>query len=210
MATFGADSATASSHGTPAGRRILDAASDLFYTRGIGVVGVELIADTAGVTKKTLYDRFGSKARLVETYLRARDERWREFLTSYVEARGGSPRDRVLAVFDGLGEWMRNQSNGRGCGFVNASAELTDPHHPGLRAIAEQKQWVREYLEHLVRGASLSEPDLVTRQLILLFEGACVANGLGLDDDAAAIARAAAERLIESEPGTTRGFAELQ
>jgi AcrR family transcriptional regulator len=34
-------------------------------------VGVDAIAAEAGVTKKTLYDKFGSKDRLVAAYLRA-------------------------------------------------------------------------------------------------------------------------------------------
>jgi AcrR family transcriptional regulator len=50
---------------TPAGQRVLDVASRLFYRGGINAVGVALIAETAGVTKKTLYDCFGSKQKLV-------------------------------------------------------------------------------------------------------------------------------------------------
>lgn len=48
---------------TPGARRALAAASRLFYERGIHAVGVDLIAAEAGVTKKTLYDRFGSRSR---------------------------------------------------------------------------------------------------------------------------------------------------
>lgn len=190
---------TAATTLTPAGQRILDAASALFYSRGIGAVGVELIAEVAGVTKKTLYDRFGSKAQLVEAYLRARDERWRAFLTEYVDDHGHTPRERVLAAFDGLGEWMRTENPvRRGCGFVNASAELTDPHHPGRRAIADQKQWVRQYLDQLLSAAGLTDPGELTAQLMLLFEGACVTHGLGLDDNAAEVARYAAAKLIDA------------
>ncbi|BBJ37693.1 hypothetical protein SSPO_004110 [Streptomyces antimycoticus] len=50
---------------TPAGRRIVAAAEDLFYSRGITAVGVDLIAERAGTTKRTLYNQFGSKDRLV-------------------------------------------------------------------------------------------------------------------------------------------------
>lgn len=184
---------------TPAAERILTVASDLFYTRGIGAVGVELIAETAEVTKKTLYDRFGSKAQLVEVYLRARDQRWRVFLTSYVDQNGGSdPRARLLAAFDGLGAWMIQENpRPRGCGFVNASAELTDPHHPGRRAIAEQKEWVRAYLSSLVDELDGAPPDDLVAQLVLLYEGACVAHGLGLQPDAASTARDAAAQLID-------------
>lgn len=187
---------------TPAGERILAAASELFYVRGIGAVGVELVAEAAGVTKKTLYDRFGSKARLVEAYLRVRDERWRAFLTGYVDEHGGAdPTERLLAVFDGLAEWQRQENQVRGCGFVNASAELTDPHHPGREAIMEQKRWVEAYLAELARATGVADPEGVARQLMLLHEGACVTHGLGLDPDAAATARAAAAAVLAAAPG---------
>lgn len=50
---------------TPAAQRILDTASALFYARGINAVGVDTIAAESGVTKRTLYDRFGSKDQLL-------------------------------------------------------------------------------------------------------------------------------------------------
>ncbi|MGH3368001.1 MAG: helix-turn-helix domain-containing protein, partial [Nocardioidaceae bacterium] len=61
---------------TPAGERLVEAASELFYRRGIRAVGVDLIAEVAGTTKKTLYDRFGSKDGLVVLYLQRRQHRW--------------------------------------------------------------------------------------------------------------------------------------
>ena len=69
---------------TPGARRVLDAASELFYERGIHAVGVDTIAEAAGVTKKTLYDRFGSKEALVVAYLQHRDARWREHLADHL------------------------------------------------------------------------------------------------------------------------------
>ncbi|MFD0541572.1 TetR/AcrR family transcriptional regulator [Actinomadura luteofluorescens] len=87
---------------TPAARRVLQTASELFYERGIGSVGMELIAAEAGVTKKTVYDRFGSKDALILAYLRARDERWRAFTTGRIAeaaapASGCSPRSTPSA-----------------------------------------------------------------------------------------------------------------
>lgn len=183
---------------TPAGERILAAASELFYTRGIGSVGVDLVAETAGVTKKTLYDRFGSKARLVEAYLRARDDRWRAHLVRHVDEHGGSdPVERLLAVFDGLGAWQRAENTDpRGCGFVNAAAEITDPAHPGRAVVLDQKRWVLAYLTQLAADAGVPGPAALADQLLLLHEGACVAHGLGLDPDAAASARHAAGALV--------------
>ncbi len=40
---------------------ILDAAQRLFYARGVGPVGLEDVAGTAGVSRMTLYSHFGGK-----------------------------------------------------------------------------------------------------------------------------------------------------
>lgn len=174
---------------TPAARRILDTASTLFYDRGITAVGVDLIAKEAGVTKKTLYDRFGSKDTLVAAYLRARDGRWRAWLTAWVEEHGGpDPRDRALATYDALGEWMRRE-NPRGCGFVNAAAELPDPAHPGRQVITDQKRWLRGFLRELCVATGTPHPDAAAAELSLLHEGATVLGGLGIVTDPATTAR---------------------
>ena len=41
--------------------RILSAAGDLFYARGINAVGVDTIVAQSGAAKTTLYANFGSK-----------------------------------------------------------------------------------------------------------------------------------------------------
>lgn len=152
---------------TPAAERILRAASEMFYREGIRAVGVEAIAQEAGVTKKTLYERFGSKKELVAAYLRERDERWRTFLLEAVERRGGSAKERLLSTFDALEDWM-DRENPRGCGFVNAAAELPDANHPGRVVVMEQKEWLRGYLTELAAEAGAEAPkDLAERLLIL-------------------------------------------
>ena len=49
--------------------KILRCALDLFYAKGYDAVGVQEIAEKAGVTKPTLYYYFGSKYGLLETLL---------------------------------------------------------------------------------------------------------------------------------------------
>ncbi|MGW3467797.1 TetR/AcrR family transcriptional regulator [Saccharopolyspora sp. NPDC000995] len=100
----------------------LPLAAELFYRQGIHAVGVEAIAAGAGVTKKTLYARFGSKDQLVTAYLVERDQRWRVWLQRWVTESAGPPREKLLAVFDALDAWM-DRADFRGCGFVNALAD---------------------------------------------------------------------------------------
>lgn len=84
---------------TAGARRILEVASELFYFRGIHAVGVDTIAAESGVTKRTLYDRFGSKDTLVATYLQARDQRWRQLVTDRLQSTPSATVTRVLAPF---------------------------------------------------------------------------------------------------------------
>ncbi|URN10983.1 TetR/AcrR family transcriptional regulator [Streptomyces radiopugnans] len=180
---------------TPAARRVLDAATRLFYERGIHAVGVDLIATEAGVTKKTLYDRFGSKEQIVVEYLADRDERWRAFLTERLDAAGSDPRARVLAVFDATEAWAAELSP-RGCGMVNAHAEISDPGHPAHPVITGQKQWMLTLFTLLATDIAPARAGDLARTLMLLHEGALVAHGLGIFPDAAASAREQARALL--------------
>ena len=62
--------------GPTARQRLLDAAADLFYRQGIGAVGVDLVSMRAGVSKRTLYQQFGSKDRLIAESLDAHGIPW--------------------------------------------------------------------------------------------------------------------------------------
>ncbi|CAL9491803.1 TetR/AcrR family transcriptional regulator [Streptomyces sp. enrichment culture] len=179
---------------TPAARRVLEAAGRLFYERGIHAVGVDLIAAEAGVTKKTLYDRFGSKEQIVVEYLAARDERWRAFLAPYLDAaRPGAAR--VLAVFDASRAWA--QENGsKGCGMINAHAEIGDPSHPARPVIAGQKQWMLALFTRLAGDVAPDGADRLGRALMLLHEGALVAYGLNVFADPVGRAREEARALL--------------
>lgn len=180
---------------TPAGKRVLDAAAKLFYDRGIRAVGVDLIAEQAGTTKKTLYDRFGSKDALVAQYLRRRAGQWQRFLLHHLDGHAPDPGpDRVLAVFDALGEWHADQE--RGCAFVNAYAEVGGSDHPAVPVIRADKRWMRELFRSLARDAGRADPERIGAVLHLLYEGALVASTAGGQKDSVAEARAAAAAIM--------------
>lgn len=180
---------------TPAGDRVLDAASELFYREGINSVGVARIADVAGVTKKTLYDCFGSKDALVTRYLARRHHRWWRHLEERLGAAAGP---RTLALFDAYLDHPALDT-GRGCAFLNAAAELP-PDHPALGVIREHKSAVRRRLGELV-GEDVGEdvgdggdPDL-PETLFLALEGATAQLALADRTHTAAARRFAASHL---------------
>ncbi|GAA0522301.1 TetR family transcriptional regulator [Saccharopolyspora subtropica] len=181
---------------TPAGRRVLDVAAEMFYRQGIHAVGVEAIAAEAGVTKKTLYACFGSKDRLVTAYLVERDQRWREWLAAWLAEHATEPRRRLLAVFDALEVWMAD-TDFRGCGFVNALAEIPDPEHPARAVVVGQKRWMRELFEKLAGEAGIADPANFAASALLLYEGATVAASAGVSG-AVRQARRTAEILLKA------------
>nr|WP_079086488.1 TetR/AcrR family transcriptional regulator [Streptomyces silvensis] len=179
---------------TPGARRVVEAAGRLFYERGIHAVGVDLIATEAGVTKKTLYDRFGSKEQIVVEYLTDRDERWRAFLAPYLE-RARTPRSRILAVFDASRDWAGGHL-ARGCSMINAHAEIGDPAHPAYAVIVGQKAWMLALFTDLARSHAPRRAVSLGRSLMLLHEGGLVAYGMGVFPDAIDHARQDAEHLL--------------
>ncbi|WP_166442207.1 TetR/AcrR family transcriptional regulator [Nakamurella flava] len=179
---------------TDAGVRLLDAASDLFHRRGVRAVGVDLIAEVAGTTKKTLYDRFGSKDALVALYLLRRAHRWRAHLLAQLNALdladdpAAARAQQVLCVFDILEDWMGQER--RGCAFVNTFAELGDGDHPAIAVIRAEKAWMRALFDTLAGDGE------VGGHLHLLYEGTLVVLTAGGDLSAVAQARRAAERVL--------------
>ena len=186
---------------TPGARRVLDAASALFYERGIHAVGVDTIAEAAGVTKKTLYDRFGSKEALVVAYLQHRDARWREHLTSHLARVTAPGTDRVLAVFDAATSWS-NANGPKGCSAINARAEIGDGHngHPVFPEIARQKIWLLDLFIELCREAGSVDPDTMAQRVMLLYEGAIVTVGMETFPHPFTVARDTARSLLTA-PG---------
>lgn len=163
---------------TPAGLKIAEAAEELFYAHGIAAVGVELIAERAGTTKRTLYNQFGSKDTLVTTYLARRDERWRALVEEAVAA-STDPRDALTAPFRALVVW--SATNRRGCALVNALAELPDSGHPARQIALDEKAWLLDLLERLATAAGCAEPRSLATRLLVLHEGALATQPLPVD-----------------------------
>ncbi|MGH9023453.1 MAG: TetR/AcrR family transcriptional regulator [Acidimicrobiia bacterium] len=175
--------------------RILDAAARLFYLRGIKAVSVDQVAESASVTKVTVYKHFRSKDRLVANCLHMLDDRFRTWFAGEVERRSDDPKERLLAVFDVLDTSFRRRTF-RGCAFINATVELADPGHPASEAVLAHKTGDRRYFRDLAVAAGVKDPDALSDQWMLLSEGATVTALVEGDLDAARRARSAAEALL--------------
>jgi AcrR family transcriptional regulator len=163
----------------PAGarERVLAAADQLFYERGIHTVGVNEIVRQAGVAKTSLYLHFASKDELVATYLKGRGDLYRDEWTRLLEDRTGDPPEEQLdAIFDVLAAFVAAR-NFRGCPFSNAAAELCEPDHPGRVAIDEYRRFVRDTLFATVAArAGVTETTALSEKLQLMYDASLAAS----------------------------------
>ncbi|QUC58399.1 TetR/AcrR family transcriptional regulator [Streptomyces sp. A2-16] len=173
--------------------RVLDAAEELFYGRGIQSVGMDEIRGASGVSLKRLYQLFPAKEQLVEAYLERRDGRWRGRLAEFVERRA-DPVERILAVYDWLERWF-GEDGFRGCAWINSYGELGATSDRVASRVRAHKEAFGDYLAALVTDAG--RPAALAGPLFLLAEGAMVTAGITGSTRPAAEAREAARLLLD-------------
>jgi AcrR family transcriptional regulator len=175
--------------------RLLEAADELFYEQGVHTVGIDRVIERAGVAKATLYSTFGSKEGLVRAYLERRHQSRKQRITRGL-ARYDNPRDKLLGVFDILGDLFAEPGY-RGCAFVNASAE--SPAGSSVEQVSDEyRGWVRSVFVELASEAGAANPAGLARQLYLLYDGATTSARMDHDPGAAAAAKATAALLVDA------------
>jgi AcrR family transcriptional regulator len=181
--------------------RLLEAADDLFYKEGIRSVGINRVLEESRTPIMTLYRHFGSKDGLAAAYIDRRGERTQEVVRSEVERRASSPREKILATFDILREGFE-ESDYRGCAFLNATVEMASPDHEVAKIARRHKDAGRQWFAELMAEAGAPDPAGLAIQLTVLLDGATAAAVLYRDSSGAEYARAAAETLIDAALAT--------
>ncbi|MDO0938619.1 TetR/AcrR family transcriptional regulator [Streptomyces sp. DG2A-72] len=152
--------------------RLLDAAAELFYRDGVSI-GVEALCRTAGVSKRSMYQLFASKDEVLAASLERRAPAYERQLTPDDT---GTPRERILEVFERL-EKASTQPEYRGCPFLSAMVELKDPEHPASVVASATKGRLTEAFRALAELGGARDPQLLARQLTLVFDGASARAG---------------------------------
>jgi AcrR family transcriptional regulator len=173
----------------PVQERILSAADRLFYGQGIRAVGVDAIAEQAGVSKRTLYNYYRTKDDLVAAYLTGRFK--------LMPPSDAPAREQILGYFDRM-ERLMGAGGFRGCPYVNAVTEIGDRKHAAtgiaIRFKEQRLEWYRALLERM--GAR--DPAAIALQLQILVEGAIASYLVREDAGVARAARDAAEVLLDA------------
>jgi AcrR family transcriptional regulator len=176
--------------------KILQTATELFYSQGIRATGVDAIVKAANTTKMSLYKYFPSKDELIIAFLRKRDKDFGEWFIAQVNSKADTPKAKLLAVFDVIGDWL-DIPEFRGCAFINAAAEFPLEGNPVHQVSAEFYDNFRRYMTDLARECGVKLPEILALQLSLLIEGAIVSEQMKRHSETAIHAKQAAIILIE-------------
>jgi AcrR family transcriptional regulator len=180
---------------------ILEAAYKLFYRHGFARVALDMVAEEAGVTKRTLYYHFRSKDDLLAAALEFdsdfaahRVTRWG--IDSSLDLDGA-----IDALFDSLRNWGAD-AGFRGGGYTRIAMELADlPGHPARLIARRQKALVEGWLAKELERRGAGDPEECARQIQLLIEGAMAMMLIHGDPTYARIAAEAAKTLVREKSG---------
>jgi AcrR family transcriptional regulator len=152
--------------------RIVAAAARLFYAEGIRAVGVDAVAEKAGITKKTLYYHFRSKDELIAAYLEARDQPTLALYARWFDETTGSAQDKIRGLFTKFA-LSANTSKWKGCGFLRTTAELANtPGHPALKVGAAHKKRFEAWLTDALINEGADGAASAARRIVILLDGA--------------------------------------
>ncbi|NPT59355.1 TetR/AcrR family transcriptional regulator [Paraburkholderia elongata] len=184
--------------------RLLDAAEALIYAGGIHATGVDAIVKQSDTARKSFYTHFESKDALVAAALERRDERWMNWFIAGTLQHGKTVRKHLLGMFDVLREWFASEDF-HGCAFLNAAGEIASADDP-IRIVARKHKerllaFVRTQWDEYAAesGMDARRAGRLSRQWLILLDGAIAVALVSGEADAALDARAAAEALLDTE-----------
>jgi AcrR family transcriptional regulator len=163
---------------------------------GFNETGVDRIVAESRVTKRTLYQQFGSKEGLIEEVLRMHHERMMERVRVDILSVEGDGVARLLACSDFYRAWFA-LPHFSGCIFIKALNEFGSC-SAKLSAVAkESKAAMHDLILTLAKEVGAREPEVLADQLQLLLEGSIIIAQTGRGAAIIDTARAMAGDLIE-------------
>jgi len=125
----------------------------------------------------SLYRNFRSKDELIGAWLADVNEGYWERFDRSIEPYSGNPREQLREVFRALAE--RSSKPGyRGCPFLNTALDYSESHHPGRKVSVRHKQTLAAKLLRLCKQLNVADPQALSRQLVLLVNGAQATAGM--------------------------------
>ncbi|ADX72180.1 transcriptional regulator [Pseudarthrobacter phenanthrenivorans Sphe3] len=156
----------------PARTRLLEAADQVLFERGIRDTPVDDLLRQAEVSAATLYTHFGSKDALVAEVLRVRLSDWQRVWDQHIVA-ADNDVDRLLAVFDALASYRETHGHpSRWCAFLAAATELPQAANEISDVLAGDTALLSERLLHLSRPLAGEGAQDLANEVLVAYSGA--------------------------------------
>jgi AcrR family transcriptional regulator len=152
-------------------RKLLDAAEELFFTRGIAATPIDAVLERAGVSAATLYRGYPSKEALVAAALERRHDEWLRVWDDAV-AHAPDDRARLLAVFDALDAFRSTPSGSRWCAFLGTASEYADAPDELAAVLHGETATMRARLRDAAVPLVGDRAEALADQLLLVVSGA--------------------------------------
>ncbi|MEL6562493.1 MAG: TetR/AcrR family transcriptional regulator, partial [Bacteroidota bacterium] len=160
---------------------IVETASELFYSKGYNLTGINEIIKEAGIAKATLYSHFSSKEEICLAYLEYKDETFLGNLTEYLDT-NEKGKNKILGLFDFLKQFFRDQDF-NGCWCINTISEIPKENKKIRITIQQQKNSFIGLISTLIEenlSVMNGEPERsnLAKKIYILYESAIAESHL--------------------------------
>ena len=177
---------------------VLDTAEFLFNKQGYTAVGIDLIRDTAGVSKTTIYRHFGGKDGLIEAVLVRRHKRFEDGLIAAVAVSNkvisGQDMDiktashtRLCAILEWHYRWFTS-SHFDGCMFMHALSEFKQNNRKISQIALDHKVWLGQLIHNAIEQG-VADIEHKAEMLLTFIEGLIIRAEFAQKDISSLIAK---------------------
>ncbi len=178
-------------------KKLLQTACRLFCKEGIHATGIARIIEVSGLSRRTLYQHYGSKENLLKAVFEAEANIWFNWFDRDLPQMKCTPVERILALFDLMHSWFQSKDF-YGCVFINAVAEH-DKNNRFIQGIANRhRKAVNTRLQAMIEQSGVRDTELVTEKLSLVIDGTIVTAMVTGNGNVAHIGRLAAEDILRN------------
>ena len=176
-------------------QRVLAAVYPLIIQGGVKGLGWQEIEAASHVSRRDVEHEFGSRDEVVRQCLDLREREWTlGKVQAGARARGTTPEERLLAIFDVFDEWF-HRDDYEACTFINVLVEMGKSHPLGRSSI-EHLQTIRGIIATLAAEANLRNPEEFALSWHVLMKGSII-NATEGDAEAALRAKDMGRDLID-------------
>jgi TetR/AcrR family transcriptional repressor of nem operon len=164
---------------------LLDAATELFWSKGFDSTSVEDVSLATGVGNGSIYAAYGSKQGLFLAVFERYCQRRTRLVREAIGSAGGSARAAVRGLYQAIIEDCAAQPDRRGCLMINSIAQLAgripEVSTIGSRTTTEMEQGVADRLRPAMREAGDDEATLsaVSANVVVVAQGLIQLSRLG-------------------------------